>query len=357
MKLKEIACFISPHGFGHATRAVAVLEALQHLHPNLHPHVFTTVPRGLLAETLSNFTYHSLLVDIGLIQTSALDADIDATINKLDSFLPFSHSHLESIGSLCNRCSFVLCDIAPFGIAVARHLGIPSVLVENFTWDWIYEPHFKHYPKLGQHAQFLQNEFEQADYHIRTEPLCQQSSTGDLICGPIFRKAKGTSSKLRNTFNCGRKKIILITMGGIPMDLPIWKEFQKYPELLLICTGQKETRLVGKNILHLKRKNGSYHPDLICAADLVVCKAGYSTVAECCQAGTRVISVGRSDFPESEVLQSYIKRVLGGVAIDQDTFLSGKWLSLVPHILTTSPPAPATENGADVIASFLLPLL
>ena len=356
MAIKEIACFISPHGFGHATRTVAVLEALQHLEPDLHPHIFTTVPQTLLAETLTNFTYHPVQVDIGLVQTSALDLDIEATIANLDSFLPYSQKTLDKLAVLCRNCSFALCDIAPIGITVARRAGIPSVLVENFTWDWIYAPYLKSHPKIAPHTEFLLNEFTHADYHIQTEPLCK-SSTRDLVCGPIFRQARRRSTDIIKQLNCSGKKIILITLGGIPHDLPIWEQMEKHSDFFFIFSGQQKTENTGKNVLHLSRDCDLYHPDLICAADLVAIKTGYSTVAECCQAGSRVISVGRSNFAESEVLQTYIGKVLGGVSIDPDTFLSGKWFSLIPKLLASPAPPPAKENGADVVARFLQPLL
>ena len=85
----EIGCFISPHGFGHATRTIAVLEELQQLQPHLHLHIFTTIPESLLSQTLVSYTYHHVLVDIGLVQSSTLDADIHSTITSLDGFLPF----------------------------------------------------------------------------------------------------------------------------------------------------------------------------------------------------------------------------------------------------------------------------
>jgi len=356
MKTREIACFISPHGFGHATRTAAVLEALSNLIPGLHPHIFTTVPKALLAQTLSSFTYHSVLVDIGLVQTTTLDADIDATIDRLDNLLPYSRSLLDDLASICHNCSFVLCDIAPLGIAVARRIGIPSILLENFTWDWIYQPYLKKHPALGKHAQLLGYEFDQADYRIQTAPLCR-TSPRDLLCGPIFRQARGALTDIRNQLKCGSKKVILITMGGIPLELPVWKDLAEHSDLFFIVSGQKTTEHIGKNILYLNRHTNLYHSDLIRVADLVVCKAGYSTVAECCQAGSRVISVGRTNFPESEVLQTYVENQLGGTPIEADTFLSGKWLSLIPEILSTPPPSPAPKNGADDVAAFLATFL
>ncbi|HYQ61402.1 MAG TPA: hypothetical protein VEP29_10130, partial [Desulfatiglandales bacterium] len=54
----RIACFISPHGYGHAARATAVMEALHHLDPEKEFEIFTEVPEWFFHHSLSGaFTY------------------------------------------------------------------------------------------------------------------------------------------------------------------------------------------------------------------------------------------------------------------------------------------------------------
>jgi UDP:flavonoid glycosyltransferase YjiC (YdhE family) len=350
--LKEIACFISPHGFGHATRTIAVLEALQKQIPDLHPHIFTTVPKSLFSETLSRYTYHFVQTDIGLEQKSAMEIDVEKTVKNLDKFLPFSKSLIQEQATFCRTCSFVLCDIAPLGIDVARELNIPSILVENFTWDWIYEKN----TDLSFYAQQLREKFNRATYRIQTEPLCQQKPH-DLLCGPIFRNFREDKSTVRKTLDAASRKIIIITMGGIAQKLPAWKEMSKMSELFFVILGQQENKRIGDNILLQVTHTPRYHPDLINCADLVVCKAGYSTVAECFQSGVRIITVGRENFPESQILINFIQNNMSGIAINQNSFFCGSWLQKVNEVLELPQALPARENGADRVADFLAPLL
>lgn len=354
--MKEIACFVSPHGFGHATRAIAVVEALQRLRPDVHAHFYTTVPRFLFAESLDNFTHHPMLVDVGLAQNSAMDSDLPATIDRLDKLLPYRRDLIEDLACRCAKCSFILCDIAPLGIAVARHAGLPSILVENFTWDWIYQHYADRYPGLSRHQSFLQKLFAKARYRIQTDPLCAVAPR-NLFCGPIFRKAKGSRSSLREELGCGEKNLVLVTMGGVFQRLPAFLKVEKFPDYYFLFTGQPETKRLGTNLALLSRDSGHYHPDLLSAADIVVCKAGYSTVAECCQAGVRVISVGRADFPESEPLQRYLAEQLGGVEISPESYQDGSWMAIAESLLSSPRSVPATENGADEVAAFLVKLL
>jgi hypothetical protein len=352
----EIACFISPHGFGHATRTIAIVEALQRIRANVHAHFFTTVPRSLFAQTLTSFTYHPVVVDVGLVQRSALDSDIPATIRQLDELLPYSRQAIHELAALCTDCSLVLCDIAPLGIAVAQSARRPSILVENFTWDWIYRPYMKKYPQLEPHARFLHKLFNQADYRIQTEPLCYPVSS-DLHCKPIFRRIKEGVSALKKQIGCTANKLIIVTMGGFFQQIASLEEMADFPDIHFLFTGQKETKQIGENIALLAHNSPVYHPDLLNAADIVVCKAGYSTVAECCQAGARVISVGRADFPESKILQNYIEERLGGIPIKPEIYANGNWVPLASDLLAGPKPAAASENGADQAADFLSQLI
>src|SRR5512138_3861696 len=88
-KRQGIACFVTPHGFGHAARAAAVIEALRGLTPGLHAHLFTTVPRWFFGESLGRgFTRHGLDVDVGLVQRGPLAEDLPATLARLRALYP-----------------------------------------------------------------------------------------------------------------------------------------------------------------------------------------------------------------------------------------------------------------------------
>lgn len=352
----EIACFITPHGFGHATRMTAVLEALQKQFPDIHPHLFTTVPQSLFAETLSNFSYHSLACDIGLIQKSGLLADLPATISRLQVFFPFDSSLVKELSEKIKGCRLVLCDIAPLGIAVAREAGITSVLIENFTWDWIYKAYLPNHPALLPFIESSATLYKQVDLHVRTEPAC---STGkvDLNCGPIFRNIRSQREETRDELGCRNKRLIVISMGGIDLELPFIDKLSSVSDSFFLLTGQKKTRQIGDNVLLLSRSSSFYHPDLINAADLVICKSGYSTVAECYQAGVPIVTVGRTTFPESAVLEHFCSSNLKGHPLSKDTFLSGEWIKSLDKLCFNQRAAPALTNGADSVAELLLDYL
>jgi len=48
----RIAYFVTPHGFGHAARAAAVMVALQEIDPTIQFDIFTQVPRWFFQDSL-----------------------------------------------------------------------------------------------------------------------------------------------------------------------------------------------------------------------------------------------------------------------------------------------------------------
>ena len=87
----RIAYFITPHGYGHAARASAVMSAIHRLDKNTTFDIFTTIPEWFFKDSLqgSPFSYHPWMVDVGFIQTSPLSIDLMATISRLQMFIPF----------------------------------------------------------------------------------------------------------------------------------------------------------------------------------------------------------------------------------------------------------------------------
>ena len=57
--MHRIAYFITPHGFGHAARASAVMNAVSDIAPSVSFDIFTTVPKWFFEDSSADrFVYH-----------------------------------------------------------------------------------------------------------------------------------------------------------------------------------------------------------------------------------------------------------------------------------------------------------
>lgn len=353
---RRIGCCISAHGFGHATRAIAVMEALsQRLDVSFE--IVTTVPSWLFSQSLAApFTVHRMVTDVGLMQQSALTEDLPATVQALDAFYPLAEQRVEQVADLLAGCDLVLCDIAPLGIAAARRAGIPAVLIENFTWDWIYEGYRTRWPQLQPHIATLAALFGQADYHIQTAPVCCPVAC-DLVINPVARPLRHPE-RIRHGLRLGPgQKLILVTMGGIGTEAVAIPPLLEHPDLVFALAGRSREDEFSRNLRFLAPDSSWYHPDLIAAADLVVGKIGYSTVAEVYQAGTPFAYVARTGFRESGPLAAFVDSRMVSWNITEEQLQRGEWPTILSPLPVSSHKIRVEATGADQAADYLARLL
>jgi len=352
-----IACFITPHGFGHAARAAAVIAALRERVGGLWPHLFTTVPRWFFNESLGmDFTLHPLETDVGLVQRGPLGEDLPATLVRLRALYPPDKALVARLASRLSRlgCRLVLCDISPLGIAVARAAGIPSVLVENFTWGWIYRGCISREPALLPFAELLDGLVDRADLRLQAQPVCVPAAGAEQV-GPISRRTRTSRAATRTALGiAGRRPAILVTMGGIPHGGFAVEPLHDIPGVEFILAGAAPRRRRIGNVLLLPHRSGHYHPDLVAAADAVVGKIGYSTVAETCRSRVPYGFVPRTGFRESAVLARWLVERGRGLRIDPAAFASGTWARHLPDLLDLGHPPERFPDGAREAARLIV---
>ena len=355
-----IACFVSPHGFGHASRTAALIDAVHRLEPDVRFSIYTTVPEWFFSDSLNvPFQYHPVHTDIGLVQKNAFEEDIDLTLQRLDEFLPFNPRLVnELVRSLrSNPADLVVCDIAPLGIAAGKGAGVKTLLIENFTWDWIYRGYPAVSERMERHIRYLERFFHAADYHIQTEPLCRKN-TCDLSVGPVSRRFRNDPEKTRKSLGVPpSERMILVSTGGIPESYGFLEKLRRMSGFFFVLPGAGATQTVIGNTVLLPHRSDYFHPDLVCASDVVVGKAGYSTIAEVYAAGVPFGYVTRPGFPENAGLVEFIRSNIPALAIDESDFRAGRWLEELPA-LSEMPKNEATAgNEAKRAAEFICSIL
>lgn len=352
----SIGYFVSAHGFGHASRAAAVMAAIQTACPAAYFHVFTTIPDWFFLDSLGkDFSYQYCQTDIGLIQKGPLEEDLPATIEKLNRFLPFTPSRTDTLCQLVAEigCRMIISDISPLGIHIAGRLNLPSILIENFTWDWIYAAYAEKASEFEKHIDYLNSIFKKADFHIQTEPVCQRQFS-DLCVGPISRQIKTSRQVIRQRLDIPEERpVILVTMGGISARLDFLERLPERPDIYFIIPGGGEVKTRMKNTVCLPHHSDFFHPDLVHAVDGVIGKAGYSTIAEVYHAGIPFGFVLRPKFRESQKLAEFIQRNMPGLSIETEEFHSGEWLSRLDELLSLPRVAIERTNGAHQVANFM----
>jgi hypothetical protein len=356
MATQPIAFFITPHGYGHATRSAAVMAAIQTRIRDARFELFTTCPVQLFGDPQqANFGYHRWVTDIGMVQRSPLAEDPDATCRRLDRWLPFDKTLVNQTARELKRlnCALVVSDISPLGIVSAHCAGLPALLVENFTWDWIYHAYLSKAPGLQPHIDYLAAIFSQADHCIQAKPVCRPVA-GALQVAPIGRMPRESREQTRRRLKIpDQAKMVLVSMGGVPDTFDFLERLPKKLDFYLVIPGAGNVPSPHKHVIVLPTHTDFFHPDLMQAADVLIGKAGYSTAAEAYHSGTPFGYICRPHFPESAIVETFIAAHLPARAIDPGAYRSGRWINTLPELLSAPRNPFAQENGADTVAAFI----
>ena len=352
----NIGYFISSHGFGHASRACAVMDKLSKVdHTKFF--IFTTTPDWFFKNSLSfPYEYIETQTDVGLIQATPFTENIDKTIKALEKYLPFSEDRNEEFLLLISekKLDLILCDISPFGLWVAEKLGVPSILIENFTWDWIYENYLEQYPKLGDFISILQEFYQSPKMHFTCEPYCVLSRNS-IIVSPVFREPRSSKQKIRRQLGLNDKdQLILVTMGGIPIEQIDGNITTISGNIkFLIPIKNTNTNPGAENIIYLSHKHPYFHPDLVNASDLVIGKLGYSTVAEVYSLGKPFLFIGRKNFRESRVLEKFVRENMISDDIELNDIFSLQTIEKIRELISKTNCKKPPVNGADQIVNII----
>ena len=322
--------------------------------------LFTRIPRWFFSSLGDNVHFHELDCDLGLVQSDALRVNYDETLTDLADRLPFDPAEIRRLAQRLRRlhCHSVLCDIAPLGLAAAKAAQLPSVLVENFTWDWIYEGLAVQAPALSDYAQLLRPMFQHADLHIQTQPVCEVVENAHQV-GPVARAFRSSAKETRSTLALKQSTpMVFISMGGTSTSFPFTEQLKsRFSCIDFVISGVGNEVHKDQNVTLLPVQCPLHHPDLVRAADLVIGKAGYSTIAEVHASGTPFGYFVREDYPEMAPLVAFAEKTISGKPLAAQHFASGQWLDQLPELLTLKrqpvPDATAAVQCAELIlASF-----
>ena len=358
----KIAFFVSSHGFGHAARISAIIAELLTKYPHCLIDIYSETPQWFFDESISGYrNYYHLLTDIGVVQSSPLQMNILLTLSKVSDFLNDLPEKSEQLAQQLRHHEYqlVISDISPLGITAAKKAHIPVILLENFTWDWIYEPFSLEMPAFKPVIQKLAEIYQSTDYHCQYQPACHPCPQPDLIIPPVSRKPRTNREETRSKLGLNsEEKLGLISMGGIPEDFRQAKLFShsKFPGKIA-CVGSFDKFEKHGNLINIPHHSVFFHPDLIEAADFVIGKAGYSTMAEIYNAAKPFGYLLRPDFRESPVLGKFLSDLPYTIEVEKDKFdqfeLDEYFEKLMVNLSYDHP----VKNGSEVAADFILKVL
>jgi hypothetical protein len=359
--------YISGHGFGHASREIEVMNAVAPLLPGWDIVVRSAVPRWLFDRTARPpLTLIDEPCDTGVIQIDSLRLDERATISVAAAFYERLPQLVEAELQHLRRhdARLVIADAPPLACAAAAAHGVPSIVLSNFTWDWIYSAYSE---PLASHPELLpaiQAAYRQASAAWRLPLHGGFETFTDIVDVPfVARRATFGRDEVRRRLALPKEaRLALASFGGYgvqdfdPADLDCANEW------VVVLTGRgapgslpRCVRFIDENAVY---DAGMRYEDLVGAVDIVVTKPGYGIISECVANGTAMLYTSRGRFSEYDVMVEQMPRFLRCEFIPLEWLLAGQWTESLNRLVHQPPPPERPDtDGARVVARMIAAML
>jgi len=370
-----IVAYISGHGYGHGARTGLVLREVQKLAPAVRIVVRSTTPDWLYPRTA---TCVRTTVDVGVIQIDSLSPLIDETVTRAYAFeqerpalVALERDALAPLDPV-----LVLSDIPPLAFDVAVELGVPSVAIGNFSWDWIYRHLGSDRPEVDEIVERIRKSEARASVLLRLPlhdemaafpriedvPLVAHISHADRseTRRRIMAAARGESLEAHappppSTSSRGAdgEHIALLSFGGMGIQRLDLMALARTPEVTFVLSSPPTSR-IPDNVLVVTDETLPYH-DLLAACDVVVMKPGYGTVADCLANRVPMVYATRPGFQEEGILIEAMHREGRAAWVSTDDLFAGTLGPAIRAALALSDPwCEISEGGAEIIARRVL---
>lgn len=297
--MKNIAFYISDHGFGHASRNIPIIRYILEVKDDIKIHIKTGINQGLFIKDSTkdlknskNIVFEFKNTDIGLVlKKNSLNIDKVKLEKKVEDYLQTWDRLIENelLFLKNNNIHLIISDIVPWVFECSKKLGINSLLISNFTWVDIYKEYL---------SEEISNKYKLAyknaknvllyDLYISSmkEYLNNYEEVG-LLCREFnLEKIKRIKEKYS-------KLIIFVSVGRsveINEELNVGDLNYQF-----ICT--EGINLKGDNVEYLQ-KDINNTQDYIMASDYIITKAGWGTVSEALIGNKKVALLSRDKISE-----------------------------------------------------------
>lgn len=343
---------MSAHGFGHAVRAAAVVAALGRRVP-LRVTVLAACDRRIWPAGLGGCTdaWVDTGCDVGVVQSDDVTVNLAATATRLQRWmddLPAIVSR--EAGRLDGAFDLVVGDVPSPAFEAADRVGIPSVAIANFSWDWIYG-------ELG----FAAPAAAAAAAYRRAGLLLEASPFGPMPAFPrresvglVAREPSARRDQTRRALGvAAEQSLVLLAFqpaSAPPLVLPAPRATRVYaaPAGFPGCGVRADFRAL---------PDGVSFQDALAAADVVLGKPGYGLIGDVEAAGARFLYAPRPGFPENAVLEAHLRDRAGTAALSSARMARSGWEEVLVAVEESRRPPPADAGGAARAAAAIVQVL
>ncbi|MFX0125879.1 MAG: glycosyltransferase family protein [Candidatus Hodarchaeota archaeon] len=364
--MSQIVYFISDHGFGHASRSIAIIRSLLECDLEISIEIHTSKPLSFVQRSFSQneetqrVAFHEQMNDIGFIGDAITGMiDYQRTANEVISWIKDWHASylFEEYHYLKSKnIDLIISDIAPQPFLLAKKLDLPSIAISNFTWFDIYQnPAFE-----LRDLETIWKAYREASlglmlpFNLNNTVFCSAMET-NLVSRPPSR----TKQQMREILRLDPDEEVVYLGTGLSLRTPFLEEWTKQDVFKFVLGGQHEVSHTNVRSVPLSDPEGQ---DYIACCDVALIKLGYSSVSEAIRAQVPIIGIDFPQTAETMHMKTVIEDLGIGVCFTSEEFFQGEWQKQISDVVDMKQafsylPDRFVKHGESQIAGIILDLL
>ena len=298
--MKKILIYTSDHGFGHATRIIALSRNLFKT-GRFEVVIKNSNAFNFIKSSLPNIRVERLQTDVGAHWNwNSNRIDVDKTFNNFYDWIKNEEAWIskETAYFKDNPADLILSDISPMATRLSEKVHCSSITIGNFSWIDILK-NMPFHEKKGEVLKWLMESFSISQFAVKL-PL-SMSMEGFAKLKDASLLCRDTTSTKKQTFEelgLHSPPVVVYFGDQIPHQFKINKKHGT--KILTMLPGR--LLLSGRQIKsgHIEGQN------IIAASTLVITKVGYSTLSECVKYRCPLYLIPMRDYPEDVVLSRQV---------------------------------------------------
>ncbi|MDR0993396.1 MAG: hypothetical protein LBN38_02360 [Verrucomicrobiota bacterium] len=355
--VKQMAYYITAHGYGHGVRSCDVLNALLAGDSPLHAVIVTDLPEDFLRNRLrvpsERYTIRPGAWDIGMVQKDSIRVDVDATRERAEALIRQSDAGVEREAEFLKRlgASVVVADIPSLPLQAAARAGLPALAMGNFSWDWIYAPFAARDARWVPIVDWFRQGYREADLLLKL-PFSPEMD--------VFRRRKalpllaspGVPDRARLASMTGarpQKRWVLLSFTTLAWDAAALQRVEALDENEFFTV--RPLAWPNRRNIHAVERAQMTFSDVLASVDAVVSKPGYGLLSDCVANAKPLVYAERENFVEYPLLERELKRVVRNVHLPAADLYAGRLADALAAVAEAPPPPQTIALGGAPLAA------
>jgi hypothetical protein len=353
-----IVYYVTAHGYGHGVRSCDIIRAIHGLCPKRPLTLVSDLPADFFRNRLpaGSFTRRPGSFDTGMVQLDSIRVDVQASLEKAERLCARRAEMVAREAEFLRRTAakLVVADIPAIPLEAAARVGIPSVAVGNFSWDWIYSAYLDQDLRWGAVSQAFAEGYARANLLLRLPFHAEMSAFARIVDVPLLASPGRDRREEIGRLTGAGKDLRWILLSFTTLE---------WSEEALIKVGQiegyefftvKPLEWSLPNIHAIDREVIPFS-DAVASVDGVLSKPGFGILSDCMVNRKPLIYAERTDFGEYAILEAAVRRYLRHVHIPAQRLYRGDLGEALSSIDKSPEPLETLPlGGAETAARRLL---